>query len=48
MTERGEPKNLIVEDKKTAEKMTERGDQKTLLPMLKIKGLPILKLLKDL
>ena len=26
MTERGEPKNLIVEDKKIDEKMTERGE----------------------
>ena len=26
MTEKVEPKNLIVEDKKTAEKMTERGE----------------------
>ena len=26
MAERGEPKNLIVEDKKTDEKMTERGE----------------------
>ena len=31
MTERGEPKNLIVEDKKTAEKMTERGEPKNLV-----------------
>ena len=31
MTERGEPKNLIVEDKKTDEKMTERGEPKNLV-----------------
>ena len=31
MTERGEPKTLIVEDKKTAEKMTERGEPKNLV-----------------
>ena len=31
MTERGEPKNLIVEDKKTVEKMTERGEPKNLI-----------------
>ena len=33
MTERGEPKNLVVdvEDKKTAEKMTERGEPKNLV-----------------
>ena len=31
MTERGEPKNLIVEDKKTDEKMTEREESKNLV-----------------
>ena len=30
MADRGEPRNLIVEDKKTDEKMTERGEPKNL------------------